>query len=237
MRRTTRGTNKWYRELLRTGFEFYERDCPVLQKTGLGLWFFHLLLYPTINSCNPFNYGYPIQLSYFVAWILGSNIKYMGVLRPSKWRKKKGRHGRLSNRLWSLDAEKSDSGHKEKWWEKDKTTVEWRGPENQISRSWNPSLESETQCPFIEVLKPKSWEPNIEVLKLRSWELNIEILKPRSWEWNSVSVYRGPETQVLRAKCSNVGLQARADCVRPSRVPTSLCKGSSTMLLYSCGLI
>jgi hypothetical protein len=66
---------------------------------GFGLWFFHLLLYPTINSCNPFNYGlsiygrnkdnYPIQLSYFVAWILGNNIKYMGVLRPSKWRKKK----------------------------------------------------------------------------------------------------------------------------------------------------
>jgi hypothetical protein len=44
---------------------------------GFGLWFFHLLLYPTINSCNPFNYGlsiygrnkdnYPIQLRYFVA--------------------------------------------------------------------------------------------------------------------------------------------------------------------------
>jgi hypothetical protein len=66
---------------------------------GFGLWFFHLLLYPTINSCNPFNFGlsiyarnkdnYPIQLSYFVAWILENNIKYMGVLRPSKWRKKK----------------------------------------------------------------------------------------------------------------------------------------------------
>jgi hypothetical protein len=72
---------------------------------GFGLWFFHLLLYPTINSCNPFNYGlsiygrnkdnYPIQLSYFVAWILENNIKYMGVLRPSKWKEKKGRHGRI----------------------------------------------------------------------------------------------------------------------------------------------
>jgi hypothetical protein len=37
-----------------------------------------------------------------------------------------------------------------------------------------------------------------------------------------VSVYRGPETQVLRANCSNAGLQARADCVRSSRVPTSI---------------
>ncbi len=26
--------------------------------------------------------NYPIQLSYFVAWILGNNIKYMGVFRP-----------------------------------------------------------------------------------------------------------------------------------------------------------
>jgi hypothetical protein len=35
VRRTTRGTNKWYTDLLRTGFEFYERACPILQKTGL----------------------------------------------------------------------------------------------------------------------------------------------------------------------------------------------------------
>ncbi len=27
---------------------------------GFGLWFFRLLLYPTINSCNPFNYGLSI---------------------------------------------------------------------------------------------------------------------------------------------------------------------------------
>jgi hypothetical protein len=79
----------------------------------------------------------------------------------------------------------------------------FRGPETQVmrvkpsarlSRSWNPDLESETQCPFIEVLKPRSSEPNTEVLK----------------------------PNVLRAKCSNAGLQAWADCVRPSRVPTSL---------------
>jgi hypothetical protein len=82
----------------------------------------------------------------------------------------------------------------------------FRGPETQVlrvkpsarlSRSWNPGPESETRCSSVEVLKPKSWE------------------------WNPVSVYRGPETQVRRAKCSNAGLQARADCVRPSRVPTS----------------
>jgi hypothetical protein len=30
----------------------------------------------------------------------------------------------------------------------------------------------ETQCLFIEALKPRSWEPNTEVLKPRSWEPN-----------------------------------------------------------------
>jgi len=35
---------------------------------------------------------------------------------------------------------------------------------------------AETQCPFIEVLKPRSWEPNIEVLKPRSWEPNAATL-------------------------------------------------------------
>jgi len=79
----------------------------------------------------------------------------------------------------------------------------FRGPETQVlkvkpsarlSRSWNPGPESETQCPFIEVLKSRSSEPNTEVLK----------------------------PNVLRAKCSNAGLQARADCVRPSRVHTSM---------------
>jgi hypothetical protein len=63
----------------------------------------------------------------------------------------------------------------------------FRGPETQVlrvkpsarlSRSWNPGLESETQCPFIEVLKP------------------------RFWEWNPAPVYRGPETQVLIVKPS-----------------------------------
>ncbi len=31
---------------------------------GFGLWFFHFLLYPTINSCNPFNYGLSIYGSF-----------------------------------------------------------------------------------------------------------------------------------------------------------------------------
>jgi hypothetical protein len=51
----------------------------------------------------------------------------------------------------------------------------FRGPETQVlrvkpsahlSRFWNPGLESETQCPFIEVLKPRSWEPNAA---MRAW--------------------------------------------------------------------
>jgi hypothetical protein len=65
--------------------------------------------------------------------------------------------GRIGLCLGPLDTEKSDGGCREKWREKDKKTVGWRafgvlylcvgrGPE--------------TQCPFIEVLKPRSWEPN-----------------------------------------------------------------------------
>jgi hypothetical protein len=85
------------------------------------------------------------------------------------------------------------TGRREKWREKDKTTVGWRA---------------------FEVLKPRSWEWNPVPVY---WGP-----EPRSWEWNPVSIYRGPETQVLIAKCSNASLQARADCVRPSRVPTSV---------------
>jgi len=33
-------------------------------------------------------------------------------------------------------------------------------PSARLSRSWNSGPESQTQCPFIEVLKPRSWEPN-----------------------------------------------------------------------------
>jgi len=88
----------------------------------------------------------------------------------------------------------------------------------------------------VEVLKPsvrlsRSWNPGPE-----SWEPNIDVLKPRSW-------INGPETQVLRAKCKVEhgvlwgllwtpsffpvpchALQARADCVRPSRDPLILFK-------------
>jgi hypothetical protein len=67
-------------------------------------------------------------------------------------------------------------------------------PSARLSRFWNPGPQSETQCPFIEVLKPRSSEPNTEVLK----------------------------PNVLKAKCSNAGLQAQADSVRPSRVPTNV---------------
>ncbi len=47
---------------------------------------------------------------------------------------------------------------------------------------------AETQCPFLEVLKPKSWKPNIEVLKPRSWEPNIEVLKPKFWKPNAATL-------------------------------------------------
>jgi hypothetical protein len=111
---------------------------------------------------------------------------------------------RLCVCLWPLDAKKSDgvacvrmfvtTGRKEKWWEKDKTHD--RAP--------------------------------VDDRRMESFRASVEVLKPKSWEcvrlsrsWNPVSVYQGLETQVLKAKCSNAGLQARADCVRPSRVLTS----------------
>jgi hypothetical protein len=65
-----------------------------------------------------------------------------------------------------------------------------------LSRPWNPGPKRETQCRFIEVLKPRSWD-----------------LGAKYW---------GLETQVMRAKCNNAGLQTRVDCVWPSQVPTSL---------------
>jgi hypothetical protein len=53
----------------------------------------------------------------------------------------------LSVCMWPLDAEKSDSVHREKWREKDKTTVGGRAFGILYLRP-------------VEVLKPRSWEPN-----------------------------------------------------------------------------
>jgi hypothetical protein len=87
----------------------------------------------------------------------------------------------------------------------DRQSVTWNsgleswnpGLGSQISRSWNPGSGSQISRSW----NPRSWESNIEVLKPKSWEPNIEVLKPRSWEWH---------------------LLALANCVRPSRVPTSI---------------
>jgi hypothetical protein len=120
----------------------------------------------------------------------------------------------------------------------------FRGPETQIPtvrlsrsgnpRSWNPRSVyrgPETQCPFLEVLKLRSWEPDTGGLCPTvtgthyfygqiSVCPSVEVLKPRS----QLSVYRGPETQCPLSRSWNSGpeSQARADCVRPSRVPTSI---------------
>ncbi len=107
---------------------------------------------------------------------------------------------------WPLDAEKSDgvacvclfvtTGCREKWRKKDKTQ----------------------DRALVDDRRMESFRRPISV------RASVEVLKPSvrlSRSWNPVSVYRGPETQVLRANCNNAGLQARADCVRPSRVPTS----------------
>jgi hypothetical protein len=101
----------------------------------------------------------------------------------------------MGKRKVTMDAKKSDGkkksddGHREKWQEKDKTTVGWRAFEVLKPRSWEPNTEG---------LKPRSWDPGpetshwgpeiqvlkprVEVLKPRSWEPNIEVLTPRSWE-------------------------------------------------------
>ncbi len=100
--------------------------------------------------------------------------------------------------LWPLDAENSDGGRREKWREKNKTTVGWRTFEVLKPRSWDPGPENSHWGPETQVLRSRSWnlalrawnpgpeiqvlKPRVEVLKPRSWEPNIEGLKPRSWE-------------------------------------------------------
>jgi hypothetical protein len=95
---------------------------------------------------------------------------------------------------------------------------------------------------FVEVLKPSVFQrgPETQVLRVKYRSPETHVLRAK---------YRGLETQVLRAKCSNTrvyctsvckntaatieeesrffpvpcrALQARAICVRPSQVPTSL---------------
>jgi hypothetical protein len=53
----------------------------------------------------------------------------------------------------------------------------------------------------------------------RSWNPGPESRISRSWNpgsWNPVSVYRGPETQVLRAKCGNTAATEEGSRVRLS---------------------
>ncbi len=89
---------------------------------------------------------------------------------------------------------KSDDGHREKWREKDKTTVGWRAFEvlrarswNLALRAWNPGPESQVLKPRVEVLKPRSWYPGPETSR---WDPETQVLRAK---------YRGLETQVLRA--------------------------------------
>ncbi len=98
---------------------------------------------------------------------------------------------------------KGDGGRREKWREKDKTTLGWKA---------------------FEVLKPRSWEPNTEGLKPRSWDPGpetsrwgpesqvlkprIEGLKPRSWDPGPESSRWEPETQVLRSRSWNLALRS-----------------------------
>ncbi len=92
---------------------------------------------------------------------------------------------------------------------------------------------AETQCPFIEVLKLRSWEPNAATLafialryvKTRRQRPFIEILKPRSWEPNAATLafiaLRYVKTRRQQQKKRVVFFQChivpcRHGCVRPS---------------------
>jgi hypothetical protein len=118
---------------------------------------------------------------------------------------------RASVRLWPLDAEKSDGGRREKWREKDKTTVGWRAFEVLKPRSWEPGPETSllraSVRPSVTTGRREKWREKdkttvgwraFEVLRARSWNLalrawnpgpeiqvlkpRVEVLKPRSWE-------------------------------------------------------
>jgi len=89
----------------------------------------------------------------------------------SQWPSAMGTHlVRASVRLWPLDTKKSDGkkksddGRKEKWREKDKTTVGWRAFE--VLKPWSWELRPKTSLwgPETQVLRAKSWN-----LALRSW--------------------------------------------------------------------
>ncbi len=108
----------------------------------------------------------------------------------------------MGKRKVTVDGEKSDGGRREKWQEKDETTVgcvacvclfeSWNpGLESCLSRSWNPGLES---C------LSRSWNPGLESCLSRSWNPGLESCLSRSWN-------PGLETQVLRAKYSNTAAE------------------------------
>jgi len=89
---------------------------------------------------------------------------------------------RASVRLWPLDAEKSDGGRREKWREKDKTTVGWRAFEVVKPRSWEWNPVAVFRGPETQVLRVKpsvrlwrSWNPGPQSQIPRSWN-------PMSWE-------------------------------------------------------
>ncbi len=83
-------------------------------------------------------------------------------------------------RLWPLDAEKSDGGRKEKWQEKDKTTVGWRAFEVLKPRSWDPGPETSRWGPETQVLKAMSWN-----LALRSWNPGLESVHALLIGWSN----------------------------------------------------
>jgi hypothetical protein len=103
--------------------------------------------------------------------------------------------------LWPLDAEKSDGGRREKWREKDKTTVGWRAFEVLKPRSWEPNAEG---------LKPRSWDPGLETSR---WGPETQVLRSRSWNLALRAWNPGPESQVLKPRVE--GLKPRIEVLKP----------------------
>ncbi len=99
----------------------------------------------------------------------------------------------MGKRKVTMDAKKSDGkkksddGHREKWQEKDKTTVGWRAFEVLKPRSWEPNTEG---------LKPRSWDPGPET---SHWGPETQVLRSRSWNLALRSWNPGPESQISRS--------------------------------------
>jgi len=72
------------------------------------------------------------------------------------------------------------TGRREKWREKDKTTVGWRAFEVLKPRSWDPGPETSRRGPETQVLRSRFWN-----LALRSWNPGPESVRALLIGWSN----------------------------------------------------